>query len=109
MIRPGLLNKRVEIQRITSQPATDAGGYTEVWATFAKRWASINPLRGKEYLQADSINSNITHRIRIRFDHGLSLTPRDRIKFGTRIFNFESVKNIQEGDIALEIMAVEAL
>jgi SPP1 family predicted phage head-tail adaptor len=53
--------------------------------------ASIEPLSGREFLQASQVMSDITVRIRIRGRSDLTLTPKDRVLYGTRTFDIRHV------------------
>jgi SPP1 family predicted phage head-tail adaptor len=75
--------------------------------------AEIISLRGKEYYNARQIQAIVTHKITIRYitlSDGTRIKPSNcRIIFDDRIFNIESVININERNIDLEIMAIEEL
>ena len=100
----GKLRYRLEIQSVTETNAD--GEVTEAWATDDTVWGSIEPLRGKEIFEAGQVESRATHRIRIRYYSGL--TPTNRFKFGSRIFNIESVANVEERNVEIEALCVEA-
>lgn len=97
--------------RITIQSATEAqdahGGTTRTWADVATVWGSIEPLRGREFMNAQQLQSEVTHRVQLRYYAGV--TTAYRLRFGTRLFNIVSVLNPSERNIELEIMAVESV
>ncbi len=84
--------------RITLQQATETrdslGGTVQAWATFATVWAAIEPLSGRELLQAQQVQAEVTHRVRLRYMNGV--TAELRVLFGTRYFNILSAVNVQE-------------
>ena len=80
-MRAGKLNKQVTILKYT--PATNP--HSEPLETFTAagvRWASVAPLNGREYWQASGENSEVTTRIRLRYDCLTStITAQDRIRY----------------------------
>jgi SPP1 family predicted phage head-tail adaptor len=104
MMNAGSLRHRITFQ--TSTDTVDAGGgLVETWATLATVWASISPLVGRELVNAKMVNSEITHKIRIR--HLSTVTPKCRALFGTRIFQIFEVLDYEERNIEMQIGAKE--
>ena len=83
----------------------DYGEPTVVWSTFKTIRVSIEPLRGREFFDSEKFNSEVTHKIKMRYLGGL--TSKMRIKFGTRYFNILSVININERNRELHLMCAE--
>jgi SPP1 family predicted phage head-tail adaptor len=106
VIRAGRLRHRVTIER-TVETVNAVGGVTRSWTAIARRYAGIEPVSGREFVNADQTNSTVTHRIMLRADGQLTLTPKDRIVFGTRVFGIESVMDRDERGKVLEVMASE--
>lgn len=65
------MNKRVEIQEPVDSVDLH-GGFTRTWNTVATRWASIEPLRGREYIEAQQMQAQATVRVRMRPYSGLT-------------------------------------
>lgn len=86
----GKLRNRVDLQRVTVTRDSH-GDQVKTWATLATVWASIEPLSGREFLQASQVMSDVTVRIKIRGNPDLALTPKDRVKFGARVFDIRHV------------------
>jgi SPP1 family predicted phage head-tail adaptor len=105
-MRSGRMRHRVVIQTQTESRDTH-GGVSRTWADTATRWASIEPLRGREFYSAQQVNANVTHKIGMRYYSGL--TPTHRLKFGTRIFNIVDVRLIKEIKNEMEILATEVI
>jgi len=103
-MRAGWLKNRVTLQKLTKSQ-NDYGEYVQTWQDVATVWASIEPLRGREYLEASAKNAEITHRIRIRYRDNLDAGMR--IKFGSRTFNIESVIDVLEKHKEIELMCKE--
>jgi len=69
----------VTIQQQTASKNT-RGELLNTWTDFATRRASVEPINGREYWQQSGEHSDITTRIRIRYDASLSkVKPKDRI------------------------------
>ena len=84
------------------------GQLTEVWTPYHPCRASIEPLQGKEYFEAQKINSEQQVRFRIRYKAGI--TSEMRINFNGRIFNIAAPPiDPKERHRELQIMAVEKL
>ena len=103
-MRAGNLRHRVQVQSLTIAPDTWGAG-EETWTTVHNVWAAIWPLRGVESLEQMKLESEVTHKIRIRYHSGI--TPKHRIKWESRLFNIKSIINVDERNIYLEIMATE--
>jgi SPP1 family predicted phage head-tail adaptor len=102
----GELRHYVEIEQVT-ETSDGAGGYTSNWTTFAHAWVSINPVSGREKFQAMQTETIFTHKIKMKWIAGI--TTKHRIKFGTRVFDIIDVRNIEERNIVLELMALEGM
>ena len=98
---PGKLNKRITFQ------LQDLDSEDEEWEDIATTWASINPISGKEYYSAETINSDLTHKIRLRYRKGI--TPDMRVIYNDRIFYIISVINEYEKNTMLQLMCRELI
>lgn len=98
---PGKLNKRITFQ------LQDLDSEDEDWKDIATTWANINPISGKEYYSAETINSDLTHKIRLRYRRGI--TPDMRILYNGRIFYIVSVINEYEKNTILQLMCRELI
>src|SRR5688500_801091 len=106
MIEAGKLRQRI---RVLSKPTTkDALGkvdQTAPWTLVATRWGSVEPLSGREFLQAKQVEAEATHKVTLR--HYPTLTPRHRLQVGSRVFEVVSVLNPVERDQATIALCVE--
>lgn len=100
-MNPGQLKHRItfQIQDLTQD--------NDVWNDLFTTWASINPIAGKEYFQAETIASELTHRIRLRYRKGI--TPDMRVIYKGRIFYIQSVINDYESNTSLQLMCRELI
>jgi SPP1 family predicted phage head-tail adaptor len=80
-------------------------GTTTSWSTFATVWCSIEPLSGRDFFAAQATQSEISHRIRMRYIDGVR--PNMRLNHGGRYLLFVAVRNVDERNRELEIDAKE--
>ena len=82
-----------------SEASGAQGGIIDTWSTSFTRWASIRPLTGDERFVSEQEHGQLSHEIRMRHDENTStVTNKHRFLFGSRIFDIQSYKNIQERD-----------
>ena len=77
-MRAGKLNQRVQIQQLTETQNTE-GGIVRTWTTVDTRWAEVEPLSGKELVEAQQINKQISYKVRLRHYPGLDENYRLRL------------------------------
>lgn len=105
-MRAGRLRHRVVVERATD--GTDAyGDQVPTWSALATVWAGIEPLSGREYLAAAHIQADVSTRIVIRGIPGVSITPKDRIRYGTRLFDIKQVVDRDAENIEIQLLAQE--
>jgi SPP1 family predicted phage head-tail adaptor len=75
MIDPGRLRERITIQAAT-ETRNAIGEVVQSWATFAERWASVDGLSSREFLIQGQQQTDITHRVRLRYVDGFKSTMR---------------------------------
>ena len=103
----GQLRHRIIIQVATEVQAATTGEVTKTWATWQTVWASIEPISGREYWQAQQTHAELTHKLRIRYLP--SLTVRHRVLFGTRVLEINAVQNLDERNIEMVLLCREAV
>lgn len=100
----GKLRHLVSIQ--TSAETKDTFGQPVLtWTTTAQRYASIEPLSGRELERARQIQPDITHKVTMRHYEGLN--TKQRISFDSRIFYITQVLNPEERSLQTSILAIE--
>ncbi|MGB9780623.1 phage head closure protein [Caldanaerobacter sp.] len=102
----GELRHRITIQ----QPVESSNTFGEVektWQDVATVWASIEPLRGREYFNSQQINAEVTTQIRIRYRPGIK--PKMRVVYGERIFDIQSVIDVEERHKEIHLMCKEVV
>ena len=100
----GNLRHRITLQKpvITRD---SIGQELEEWQDVATVWASIEPLSGKEYFNAQQTNSEVTTKITLRYL--LGVTSQMRIIFQKHTYNILSVINFEERNIYLQLLCSE--
>jgi len=90
----GKLNRRVSLQKLG--PAQDSAGQpTQQWTEFAKPWADIRFVSGKEFATAGSEASSATASIRLRYRE--DVTPAMRVVYRSSIFNIVAILPDESG------------
>jgi len=100
----GRLRHKVTIQRKVSTKNEWNEPVVE-WKDVTTVWASVEPIRGREFWASRQVQSEVTHRVRIRCLPGLD--PTMRIVFKDREFNIEAIRNIEERNAEMEILVTE--
>lgn len=104
-MRAGRLRHRVTIQ--TSKRTQDRyGSVIHEWIDGPEIWASVEPIRGREYFAAQQVQSETTFRVRCRY-HPELVGPNAntrRLIFEGRIFEIEAVLDTAMRHRQLEIM-----
>lgn len=120
-MRSGGMRHRVTIEEVT-EGRNSFGEVTKTWGTYATRWASIEPVSGREYFQAKRENTENDVRIRLRWDRRMTeVTTKMRVTYGypileespertqTRVFDIEAVLNLREKNREVVLMCREIL
>ena len=105
-MRSGQLKNRIELQGIV-RASDNMGGFTDTFLTLCTVFAAIWPVKMTESVGGSLPVAAVTHQIRIRYRNGV--TPRTRIKFGTKYFNIVSIVNPNTDFKALDLMAKEVV
>ena len=100
----GKLKNLVTIEELVKSK-DEAGGRVEEWSEFVKAWCSLRPVSGNEKWYSNERHAEVTHQILTRYIDGLK--PTMRIVAKDRIFNIESVINMDEANKTLLIVAKE--
>ena len=89
----GRLNRRVTIERV-QETQNSFGELVEVWNTLAVVWAQWRPLKGQEKFSARQTHPELSGEFRLRYR--ADTNPKDRITMQGRIFDIESVVDIDD-------------
>lgn len=104
MIDIGRLNKRITLQRYT-EVENEIGQTIVALTDFKAVWASVEPISGKEYTEADRNNNQLTYRIYIRY---LEEVNADMIvNYNGRKFKITACINPRMKNELLQLVCVE--
>jgi len=102
----GKLRHPVDVQRVV-ETRDAAGGVIRNWATIDTVWASVRPLQGREYLEAQQVNANISHKVMMRYYD--ELNPTYRLRHDGRTLNIISIADADERNQEHVITCAEEL
>lgn len=103
-MQSGTLRHRVTLQSFTTSPDV-YGEPIKTWADLATVWAAVEPLRGREYFQAQQTHAEVSYRVRIR--HRADILPTMRVLHAGKTLEILSVINIDERNRELHLMCKE--
>lgn len=99
-MRAGWLRHRVTIQeKVVTRDTYGEEDFT--WNDLHTVWASVEPMRGREFLQATS--EQVVYDTVIKMRHGVDVTPENRIVWNQQHYDIDSVVSILEKGKELEI------
>ena len=78
-MRVGQLRTRMQLQ----EPVEVTGAEGEIdraWLTVRGCWGDVEPLSGREYWMAQQVKSDVTHKVRVRYDR--TITDKHRLLLG---------------------------
>jgi SPP1 family predicted phage head-tail adaptor len=111
MLSAGMLRRRVTIQQRAS--TQDSFGQQAItWADVQTVYAHIESLSGNQLTQAQSIYSQTTHKVTVRYQAFLAdvkTVGSYRILYGTRIFDIGADLNVDERNRVIELLCSEGL
>jgi SPP1 family predicted phage head-tail adaptor len=106
-VNPGKYRHIVTFQTISSV-RDEYGQITDSWEDTYTTRAGIFPISGKDVFTRDFVQSEISHRIHVRYNPEIKITSEMRVLFGTRIFSIIAPPiNFQEKNIELQILCKE--
>ena len=104
----GDLRHRVVIQkRRQVQDALGGVNRDEIWDDVVTLWAAIAPVSGREYFDAERVNSEVSHTVTIRYQHGDRYGTENRVSHEDRIFQIVSSINVKERNEWVEMKCLE--
>lgn len=101
----GRLRHRVTIQ--SKSVSRNTFGEEEItWEDVATVWGSVEPLRGREFMEGRQIQAEITHRIRVRY-YPDGIEPEYRVVYDSRYFDVMAVIEVEERHREMHLMCRE--
>lgn len=106
-MQAGKLRHRLtlQIRQSGSPQKTARGAPDEDWTDVATVNAAIEPLRGREFLEAQAVQSEVAVRIRIRYR--ADVTAGMRAVRGSTIYDIAAVLNMGERNVELHLMCAQ--
>jgi SPP1 family predicted phage head-tail adaptor len=86
----GKLRHRIEIQALIIDTDSD-GAQSEAWSNNfnTQLWADVQPLSGRELIEAGAVQSKVNTRIVIRYREGV--LPNMRVLHKNNIYNIQAI------------------
>lgn len=106
-MKAGKLRHRVTIQNKGTPARNSYGEEVITWATEATVWAEVDPLRGREFLEARREGAEVTTRIRVRHRDGI--TPSMRVVWGSHTYDILSVIEVEGREREIHLMCRELI
>lgn len=107
----GGLKRRITLQQ-HGTGADELGQPVLTWVDVATIYASIEPLSGRELLAAQAVQSEVSHKITIRYQPQFA-NPKAmaamRIIYNSRVFNIHASIDVNDGHRMIELSASEGL
>ncbi len=103
-MNPGKMRHKIELQQRKMEQDSH-GEQVDTWTTQRTVFAGIETVRGREFEQGEALQSEVTHKVTVRYD--ATLTPDMRIKYGDRYFQILHRINKNERDRQYELMCRE--
>ena len=91
-MQAGELKRRIALERVT-ETQNSFGEITETWTVLANCWAQWVPLKGEEKFTARQFAPELSGEFRLRYRDA---NPKDRIRMGSRVFEIESVIDVDD-------------
>lgn len=106
MIATGRLTQQIAIEEPTA--TQDAyGAVTHSWAKKCYCWAAIETPSGREAILSGQPQGVLSHVVRIRYKS--DITPKMRVKWGTRVLNIGSAIDPNQRHEELQLVCTEVL
>jgi SPP1 family predicted phage head-tail adaptor len=101
----GKMRHRIELQSFSASKDS-FGQEIKTYTTYATVWADVRQISGREMLNAQAAQSEITYRIYVRYNASIVIT--DRIVWDTRTLEINAVINTDGKKLMLELLCKEA-
>ena len=111
MVRKTNLSATLRHKVVIQQPVVETdsvGEPIETFSHYATRKAKVSPLGGRETYRLQQYFSEATNVILMRYDSLTSaINTKMRILFDSRVFNIESVINVDEMNREIRVVCTE--
>lgn len=103
----GRMRRRITIQTVGARVPDGMGGFTEAVVDLETRWAAVEPLLGRQLLEAQQTGLKRPYRFRFRYRADYDLTTWVRIEFEGRRFDITSIQDVESRHREMIVMAEE--
>lgn len=100
----GRLRHRLVLEELSTS-VDGGGGVADEWQEVATLWAAFSPTRGFEESRGGKPEAQMGHKILIRYR--VDLVSTMRFREGTRIFEIQTIRNVDERCAFQEVRCVE--
>ena len=106
-MKGGKLRHKITIET-PAETQNSIGEPIPAWSTHTTRSASVEPLQGRELYRAKQVDSEVSIRFRLRHDSLTgAITTKMRVSWDSRLFDIESIINVNERNKEVHLMCVE--
>ena len=107
-MNPGKLGNKIIIQKIQTETVNAVNELEPVYDDWLTLWANVQPLQGKEYIEAKKLYPETYYKIDIRYSEtNKGIDTTNRVLFKGKVLNIESVLNIDEANKAIQLRCYE--
>lgn len=103
-LHAGKFRHRVTIKE-KSVTRNTYGEETVTWVEIGTYWGSVEPIRGREFVEMRQAQAEITTRIRIRYISGI--TPAMKAFYDSREYDIMDVIHVEERQREIQLMCRE--
>lgn len=96
---------KIEIWDLEATAENEVGEEVQIPQKVCELWADVNPVRGKEYFEAQKVVPELQYKITTRYREGIH--PAMLVKWGERELNINSVIDISGKEEHMELMCTE--
>lgn len=107
-LSPGKLQHRIRILA-PGETLDSYGQLTGSASTRAEKWASVEPLSGRELEKARSLSAEVTHRVRMWYTPKVTPKTQLLVLASGKILQVESVIDPELNNEELELLCKEAV
>lgn len=101
-MQAGTLRHRVTVEELGEVPRDSFGAGARTWTTFATRWASVEPMAGRELFEAQQVYPAVDYVIKMRWLEGAN--SKMRAVFKGRVFDIAAVRVLQERRVETHLL-----
>jgi len=108
-------DRKITIEQPDASAAANDYGETDLtvsggWSSYAVRFASVQTKGGREFWKVDKVEAEVSHMLSVLRDSVTALiTPRMRVKLGSRILQIVSAVDVDDARAEVQIQCKEVV